>query len=807
MATPEKIGAVLEMIESRVKKGERLAVVFSAFGGITDRLIEAGKMASLGDERYNGLYMEIEKKHIETIKALLLPRNQSKVLAQAKLMLNDLADVLHGVSLLKELSPKIQDFISSFGERLSASIIAEVMAARQVNAAFLDTRSVIVTDSHFSSARVDFEKTYRNIQAHFADNDAIQVVTGFIAADEKKQTTTLGRSGSDYTAAILGAALEAEAIEIWTDVDGLMTADPRKVKDAFPVAHITYQEAIEISHFGAKVIYPATMQPAMAKHIPIHIKNTFNPSSPGTLISGQAPRERSTIKGISSISRITLLSVQGSGLMGIIGVSSRLFGALAARGVNVVLISQASSEYSICIAVAPEDAPSAVSVLENEFRYEIAEGRIDPIRATGDLSVVALVGENMRHAPGVAGRMFGALGTNGINVYAIAQGSSELNISAVVSHKDEAKALNALHEAFFLSDRKVVHVYLVGTGLVGGALLSMFEKNRARIEKEQAIELRLAGLSNSKKMLFNEEGLDILSWRNLLSGSSGEKADIHEFVTRMQQHNLPNSIFVDCTASNDVVAHYEQVLLSSVSVVTPNKRANTNSFSSYLKLRKASSRFGIQYLYETNVGAGLPVINTLKDLLNSGDQVLRIEAVLSGTISYIFNTFNGETPFSEVVRMAREKGLTEPDPREDLNGMDVARKILILAREAGHQIEMEDLAVENLVPENCREAPTVEAFFEALERADDWFHERWEKAAAQNKKLRYIATLENGKASISLKAVDQAHPFYALSGSDNIISYTTNRYDERPLVVKGPGAGAEVTAAGVFADILKIANT
>lgn len=804
IADAERINGVINLIQSRLRAGEEVCLVFSALGGITDLLIETGAMAAAGKEEYKQGYKEIEERHIRVVKDLFPPKLQSRPLTSVKLLLNDLADVLHGIYLLREMSPKILDFVSSFGELLSTSVIAGTMGSRGIDAAFTDARDLIRTDDSFGAARVDFTKTNANIIALFDGNTTLQAITGFIGADETGQTTTLGRSGSDYTAAIIAAAIGAEEIEIWTDVDGMMTADPRKVPEAFPVAAMSYQEAIEMSHFGASVIYPATMQPAMACEIPIRIKNTFNPTFTGTLINGTVREGRAIIKGISSTSNVSLLRLQGSGLMGMVGTSMRLFGALARKGINVILISQASSEYSICIAVAPQAAGIARKELESEFRFEMSQGQIEAIRVSSDLSVVALVGENMKHSPGVAGRMFQALGKNGINVFAISQGSSELNISAVVSRRDEAKALNALHEAFFLSERKTIPVFLVGTGLVGSTLLGIIQKHISRIESEQSIAIRLTGLANSRQMLVDGSGIDPVAWKESLEKAG--PANIDEFVRDMIELNLPNSIFVDCTASDEIVAHYQQVLDASISVVTPNKRANTGSQQQYRELRRASSRFGVKYLYETNVGAGLPVINTLSDLLNSGDQLLKIEAVLSGTISYIFNTFDQNSRFSEIVRDAREKGLTEPDPREDLNGMDVARKILILAREVALEMELTDVSVENLVPENCRRAASVEAFFGELEKSDDYFRQKAADAAGAGKRLRYIATLEDGRASVELRAVGADHPFYNLSGSDNIISYTTNRYRERPLVIKGPGAGAEVTAAGVFADILRIAN-
>ncbi len=805
VASAERIKGVIEIISKAQKEKQPIAVVVSAFSDTTDGLIEMGNRAILGKVDYTDLIKELEKRHFDVVKSFVKVKRQSSVLANVKMTINELEDVLHGVFLVKELSPRTLDFIMSFGERLSAYVISECLNDSNIEASFLDARNVIVTDDHFGIARVDFDSTNKKIKDHFKSVKTLQVITGFIGSTENNETTTLGRSGSDYTASIFGAALNAKTIEIWTDVNGMMTADPRKVKKSFPVSIMTYEEAMEMSHFGAKVIYPATMQPAMNKNIPIIIKNTFNPNFEGTLICKKNLSDKQVIKGISSIEEISLLRLQGSGMMGIIGISMRLFTSLARKKINVILISQASSEYSICFAVSTKDAATAKKEIEKEFVTEIKSGLIEEIIVERDLSIVAIVGGNMRHTPGMSGKMFHALGKNGVNVIAIAQGSSELNISAVIHKEDESKALNALHEAFFLSDKKSLNIFIVGTGLVGGTLISMIQNQFEYLSTEQFIEPVVIAVANSKKMYFNQNGIDLKSWKNKLD-SSDNASNISDFVKKMKKFNLPNSVFVDCTASEALAVHYNHILESSISIVTPNKKANSGSYTNYKKLKQASQKYGVKFLYETNVGAGLPVINTLNDLLYSGDKILKIEAVLSGTISYIFNSFAKNTSFSEIVKQAKAKGYTEPDPRDDLNGMDVARKLLILAREIGLPFEMADIKIGGIVSEKCMKANSVDKFFTELIKEDVSLEKRRADADKKGCKLRYIALLEKGKASISLQEVDGQHPFYSLSGSDNIISFTTERYKERPLVVKGPGAGAEVTAAGVFADIIRISN-
>ena len=802
VATPERIRSVIEIIRPYLDK--QIAVVFSAFGGVTDELIAISKLALDGDAQYRQKADLLERRHLEAVRELVSIQKQSGILAKVKIKMNELEDVLHGVFLVKERTPRTLDYIMSFGERLSAFIIAEAMKDQGIPAEYLDARTVISTDNNFGHAKVDFEVTNQKIVEHFSGRNAVQVITGFIGTADSGETTTLGRSGSDYTAAIFAAALQASDLEIWTDVNGMMTADPRLVKKAFTVPQMSYEEAMELSHFGAKVIFPATMQPAMVNKIPIWIKNTFNPAFEGTVIHAESSNGK-LIKGISSMNGVSLLNIQGSGLLGVVGVSMRLFGTLAREHINVILISQASSEHSICIAIDSQSARKAKVAIEKEFIHEIRSEEIDEVLTESDLSIVAVVGDGMKHSPGTSGRMFASLGKNGINVMAIAQGSSERNISAVVRQIDVAKALNALHEAFFLSDRKLLNIFLVGTGLIGNALINMMRDQFTKLANESLLEVNVVAVANSTKMLFNEDNLPLQSCIADMK-ASGESMDMKAFVDRMVALNKPNSIFVDCTSSEQVTNHYAEVLDANISIVTPNKKANSGPYEKYQQLKSVAFKRGVKFFYETNVGAGLPVINTLNDLLVSGDHVISIEGVLSGTLNYIFSSFNEGKKFSEVVREAKEKGYTEPDPRDDLSGTDVARKILILSRETGLTLDLRDIEVQNLVPDDCRGDMSVEEFFSKLEKHDAEFDRLRSDAEKRKEKLRYKAVLRNGRVSVQLGSVDEQHPFYSLSGSDNIILLTTERYHDRPMVIRGPGAGAAVTAAGVFADIIRIGH-
>lgn len=812
MGSPHAIRQVLVVLADNWKHNVPMAVVCSAFSKVTDALIDLAKTAFRGDASYKSKAANLHRRHVDMAEALLDGEELAAVHHGWSHHFSDLENVLQGVFLIREITPRTLDLIMSFGERNSAVLLAAVLRQAGIPAEYLDMRQLIRTDNQFGHAKVDFLQTDQLISEFFKKHrGVIQVATGFIGSTAEGLTTTLGRGGSDYTASIIGAALGAEAIEIWTDVDGVMTADPRRVKKAFSLPVVTYREAMEMSHFGAKVIYPPTIQPAMGKGIPLFIRNTFNLAHIGTMVGDHVstthilenPADHVGASSISSINEISLLTLQGSGLFGVPGSASRLFSALARAGVNIVLITQASSESSITFAVAPHEAAQAHTAAEREFQMEIREGLVEPLREEKDLAVVALVGENMRYRPGIAGRLFEALGKNGVNVVAIAQGSSELNISVVIEAKDENKALNAIHDAFFLSESKTLHLFLVGTGSIGRTLIRQIRDQQEFLQEKRRLEIKVAGLANSRKMWFGETGAELAGdWQAQLN--AGESYTSTAFLDRMNAMNLPNSIFIDCTASAEVANLYEKVLSHSISISTPNKLAASGPYEHYFRLKNLANRRNVRWCFETNVGAGLPIISTLNDLIHSGDQILRIEGVFSGTLSYIFNHFNGKKPFAAIVREAQSLGLTEPDPRDDLNGADVRRKLLILAREAGWPLEMEDIKMENFLPPSCLEVQTVEAFYHELEKHDDTLTERLKNAGG--KALRCVATLDRGKASFGLQEYDESHPFYFLSGSDNMVVFTTERYRERPLVVRGPGAGAEVTAAGVFAEFIRIGN-
>lgn len=805
VAKPERIKMIVEILKEYYTKGEKFTVVFSALGGITDSLIEMSSLAAKGDDSYQKKFIEFSERHITTVDELLSENLKKSVLIEMEKNHEVLKNLLHGVFLVREASLRTMDYVLSFGERNSAFIIANVLKDNGINAAYLDTRQIIKTDKNFGAAKVNFDLTYAAIQDYYTKHPEVQIGTGFISASVGGLTTTLGRGGSDYTASILAAGLNAEQIEIWTDVNGVLTADPRKVKKAFTIPSMTYAEAMEMSHFGAKVIYPPTLQPALKKGIPISIKNTFNPSFAGTYISDKADPNGHPVKGISSINNVALITLSGGGLVGVPGIAARLFGSLAQAGINIILITQGSSEHSISFAIQPKFAKKAKKRVESEFEYEIEKGLVDTIKIEEDLSVIAIIGENMRYSPGIAGRMFQALGKNGVNAVAIAQGSSELNISVVVNRYNETKALNALHESFFLSDTKELHIYMIGVGLIGGTLINQIQNQAEFLKKKRGLEIKVVGLANSKKMLFVEEGIDLANWKDNLLASNDEMK-VSKFISKMKSLNLSNTIFLDNTASDHVSGFYETILDSSISISTPNKIATSSAYLQYQRLKNIANKRGVQFLYETNVGAGLPVISTLNDLINSGDQILKIEGVLSGSLSFIFNSFNEGKSFSSIVKEAKDLGYTEPDPRVDLNGIDVRRKLIILARETGLALEAKDVVINNILPKEVKEANSIEDFFAELEKKDEHFELLRVKAEKEGKVLRMIASLEKNKANIGLQAVDSSHPFYALNGSDNMIVFTTERYKERPLVVRGPGAGAEVTAAGIFAEVISIGN-
>ncbi len=802
VGTPQAIEQVADILEKMYRSGERFAAVFSAFSKVTDGLIDCARLASTGDEGWKSSFEKIRDRHFEAVEKLLKPEGREAATAHISLNFNDLGDILHGVFLVKELSPRTLDMVVSFGERNVAYLVSRLLAQRGIPSGFLDARHVVRTDDSFGSAKVDMAETEKLIQKHFAENPQIQSITGFIGSTAAGQTTTLGRGGSDYTAAIFGAALNAEAIEIWTDVDGVLTADPRRVKKAFPLPTMTYREAMEMSHFGAKVIYPPTILPALVRGIPLYIKNTFNPGHPGTLISNKSAPGDFPIKGISSIGSVALVTLQGGGLAGVPGTAARLFGALGRAAVNVILITQGSSELNITFAILPADLAAAKRAVETEFSREMETGMVEPLAVAADHAVLAIVGEGMSHRPGIAGKIFTALGKNGVNIAAIAQGSSELNVSLVIPAVDETKALNAIHEAFFLSDTRALNLFIVGAGLIGSTLLEQIGRHSSFLKEKRKLEIRVVGLANSKQMAFDENGLGLTGWKAQLADS--QSFSMAGFVSQMKKLNLPSSIFVDCTASGDVANFYENILDASISISTPNKVAASSSFLQYERLKKLADRRGVKFRYETNVGAGLPILTTLADLLASGDRILKIEGILSGTLSFLFNNFRAGSRFSEIVKEARALGLTEPDPRIDLSGKDVARKLVILAREVGLPMELGDVEIKPFLPKNCLDAPSVDSFLQELADLDGSFEAFRLDFEKQGRAPRMVAKLEDGRATIGLEGVESSHPFYHLDGSDNMVVFTTERYRERPLVVRGPGAGAEVTAAGVFAEVLSI---
>lgn len=804
VSSPENILKVLDIVRSHASLNQ-LAVVVSAFGGLTDHLILTSKLAEKGDDTYKTELQKIEDRHLATIKDLIHAKHQSSIIANVKFLLNELEDMVQGVYLVRELSFKTLDFILSFGERLSSYIVAEAFKANGLPAAAVDFRNFIVTDNAFGNAKVNTELTYANIRSRFDQNQQLLVIPGFVASTEQGETTTLGRGGSDYTAALVAGAIEASSLEIWTDVSGMMTADPRRVKRAIPIEEMSYEEAMELSYFGAKIIYPPTIQPAFSKRIPIRLKNTFEPAAPGTLITSNPRQTEAPVKGISSIENIVLVTISGSGMVGAKGIAMRFFGALGRNAVNVILITQASSEHSITVGINLKDATRAQRAVDEEFKFEIQAGIIDPVQIEQNLAIVALVGSNMKNSPGIAGKLFSALGRNGINISAIAQGTSELNISCVIQKKDEEKALNTLHESFFLSETKTLHVFVAGTGTVGATLLQQIREQAPYLLKTHNIDLKVVGLANSRQSVFDEAGLNLATWRESLSAAP-QPASIAIFVDKILELNLPNAVFVDCSASAEVAAVYKTLIAKSVSVVTPNKIAASGNYHTYKELKQLAAKRGVKYLYETNVGAGLPILSTLNDLIRSGDKVLKIEGIFSGTMNYLFNTVSADKKLSTVVQEAMDLGYAEPDPRIDLSGKDVARKILILARETGENLELDDVQIKPFLPASCLAEGPMDEFWNHLRAYEDTFEAQRAEVENQNKDYRLIASWEDGKARIELREIEKGHPFYAVSGSDNIILFTTERYKAQPLIVKGSGAGAEVTAAGVFADIIRIAN-
>ena len=801
----ESILSLKKIVEA---EQEQVIVVVSALGGITDKLIATSQLALEGDEAWKEEFDAMQQRHRDMVNTVIDSEKRTALMSTLDELFEQLRSIYYGVFLIHDLSQKTQATIVSYGERLSSHIVGTlIQGGKRMN-----SRDFIKTVRKQGKHVLDADLTYQLVRETFssicndntANNKTVYVVPGFISRDRNTgETTNLGRGGSDYTAAIIAAALDASVLEIWTDVDGFMTADPRVIKTAYTINELSYVEAMELCNFGAKVVYPPTIYPVCVKNIPIKVKNTFNPGHPGTLIKQKIENDHRMIKGISSIKGTTLITVTGLSMVGVIGVNRRIFSTLAENGISVFMVSQASSENSTSIGVRDEDAERAVEVLNMEFSKEIVTGAMFPMHAESGLATIAIVGENMKHTPGIAGKLFGTLGRSGISVIACAQGASETNISFVVDAKYLRKSLNVLHDSFFLSEYKVLNLFICGIGTVGGNLIEQLNSQYKQLKETRQLKLKVVGIASSKKAIFNRDGIDLRTYKELLEQS--EPSNIKRLKEEIIGMNIFNSVFVDCTASADVAALYQDFLDHNISVVTANKIAASGPYEAYDKLKKTALQRGVKFLFETNVGAGLPIIGTINDLRNSGDKILRIEAVLSGTLNFIFNTISKDIPFSETVRLAKENGYSEPDPRIDLCGKDVIRKLVILTREAGYNVEQNDVEKHLFMPDSFFEG-SIEDFWKNLPQLDADFEARRQVLEQENKRWRFVAKMEGGKTSVSLEAVGQHHPFYGLEGSNNIVLLTTERYKEYPMLIQGYGAGASVTAAGVFANIMSIAN-
>ena len=799
VGSKESILSLKHIVE---EQPEKVIVVVSALGGITDQLINTSKMALKGDEEYRKQFEQIVERHHKMVNDVITDEEKrNKLMPLLNSLLDELKSIYYGVYLIGDLGEKTQAAIVSYGERLSSHIVATLIDG----AVRVDARQMIKTEEKHGKHVLDSELSTRLVRSTIQlPLQQTIIVPGFISADkDSDETTNLGRGGSDYTASIIAAALNAEVLEIWTDVDGFMTADPRVIHSAYTISELSYVEAMELCNFGAKVIYPPTIYPVCVKNIPIKVKNTFNPQAPGTIIKDKIENDRKPIKGISSINGTTLITVTGLSMVGVIGVNRRIFTALAENGISVFMVSQASSENSTSIGVRDEDAKEAVNVLNNEFCKEIETGAMYPMHAESNLATIAIVGENMKHTPGIAGKLFGTLGRSGISVIACAQGASETNISFVVDAKFLRKSLNVLHDSFFLSEYKVLNLFICGIGTVGGNLIEQLRLQYEQLMNTRRLKLNVVGIATSSKALFCREGIDLNNYRQLLE--QAEPSNTQHLCEEVIGMNIFNSVFVDCTASSEVASIYQTLLEHNVSVVAANKVAASSDYESYLRLKKTALQRGVKFLFETNVGAGLPIIGTINDLRNSGDKILKIEAVLSGTLNFIFNEISENTPFSLTVKRAQELGYSEPDPRIDLSGKDVVRKLVILTREAGYKIEQEDVEKKLFVPEEMMQG-ALEQFWQQLPSLDAEFESKRKELEKEGKRWRFVACMDHGKTSVSLQAVNQHHPFYGLEGSNNIVLLTTERYKEYPMLIQGYGAGAGVTAAGVFANIMSIAN-
>lgn len=802
VGSAQNIKKVIDILQKESLSNPLVCVV-SAVGGITDKLLEAGALAKQKDKKYKTVFDKIKTIHYKVIEELT--PGSTTIKKEVDTRFEDLEQLLNGIFLINELSPKTSDKLVSFGELLSSFIIAKTMENMGLNTILKNSQELIVTNSNFTKAEVIYDVTNKNIIDYF--NQATQQVTilpGFVSKSHLGEITTLGRGGSDFTAAIIAAALKVEQIEIWTDVSGMYTTNPKLVKQAYPINNLSYQEAMELSHFGAKVLYPPTVQPVLNLAIPIHIKNTLHPEANGTVISNQNNGSDLTVKGISHIDKVALFTLEGSGMVGIPGFSKRLFETLASEKINIIFITQASSEHSICFGIDEGNAETAELAINNTFENEISLHKINPIIVEKGLSIIALIGDNMKSHQGISGKLFSTLGKNNINVRAIAQGASEKNISAVINNNDVSKALNSLHERFFEVNTKQLNVFITGIGNVGEKLIDQIHQQHNFLKKNLKLDVKIVGMANSRKMIFNPKGIDLNNWASQFHHA--DKSSIEGFYQKVIELNLRNSIFVDVTADKDVAAVYENYLKQSVAVVACNKIACSDKYANYKNLQDLSLKYNASFLYETNVGAGLPIINTLNNLVASGDKVISIQAVLSGSLNFVFNNFSDKKNFHDTVKQAQFEGYTEPDPRIDLSGIDVARKILILARENGIPMEIEDIVNDSFLTKSNLESTSVDNFYDTLIEEEPHFQKLYADAKANNCQLKYVAEYKNGKAKVGLQQIPEGHPFYNLEGKDNIVMFYTQRYPEQPLIVKGAGAGADVTASGLFADIIRIAN-